>query len=225
MALGNPRSARRTQEGTAVMHEGGESDSLIVPEKQPNNMEAWTLMGGYGDPYTGTQVETPETAKGEPKVLCRGDDEMAEVVEGRGLAKGSLGGCNRDRTQCRDALQQALDWVRQAAREVRLLLTALWHQVYDIDRLREAYYSVNRRAAPGVDGETWAAYGGDLEANLRDLSGRLKRGGYHAQPVERVYIPKPDGRERPIGIPTLEDKIVQRATVGRCSMRSTKWTF
>lgn len=195
------------------MHEGGESDSLIVPEKQPNNMEAWTLMGGYGDPHTGTQVETPETAKGEPKVLCRGDDEMAEVVEGRGLAKGNLGGCNRDRTQCRDTLQQALDWVRQAAREVRLLLTALWHQVYDIDRLREAYYSVNRRAAPGVDGETWAAYGGDLEANLRDLSGRLKRGGYHAQPVERVYIPKPDGRERPIGIPTLEDKIVQRATV------------
>jgi len=64
-----------------------------------------------------------------------------------------------------------------------------------------------------VDGETWAAYGGDLEANLRDLSGRLKRGGYRAQPVERVYIPKPDGRERPIGIPRLADKIVQRATV------------
>jgi group II intron reverse transcriptase/maturase len=93
------------------------------------------------------------------------------------------------------------------------LLTALWHHVYDIDRLREAYYGVNRRAVPGVDGETWASYGGDLEANLRDLSGRLERGGYHAQPVQRVYIPKPDGRERPIGIPTLEDKIVQRATV------------
>ena len=170
-------------------------------------------MVGYGEPYTGTQVETPETAKGEPKVLGLGHDEMAEVVEGRGLAKGNLGGCNRDRTQCRDTLQQALDRVRQAARRVRLLLTALWHHVYDIDRLREAYYSVNRRAAPGVDGETWAAYGGDLEANLRDLSGRLERGGYHAQPVERVYIPKPDGRERPIGIPTLEDKIVQRATV------------
>ena len=171
------------------------------------------MIVGYGDPYTGTQVETPETAKGEPKVLGLGHAEMAEVVEGRGLAKGNPGGCNRDRTQCRDTLQQALDWVRQAARRVRFLLTALWHHVYDIDRLREAYYSVNRRAAPGVDGETWAAYGRDLEANLRDLSGRLDRGGYHAQPVERVYIPKPDGRERPIGIPTLEDKIVQRATV------------
>jgi retron-type reverse transcriptase len=171
------------------------------------------MMVGYGEPYTGTQVETPDTAKGEPKVGIQGYAEAAEVVEGRGLAKGNLGGCNRDRTQCRDTLQQALDRVRQAARRVRLLLTALWHHVYDIDRLREAYYSVNRRAAPGVDGEMWAAYGGDLEANLRDLSGRLERGGYHAQPVERVYIPKPDGRERPIGIPTLEDKIVQRATV------------
>jgi RNA-directed DNA polymerase len=171
------------------------------------------MMVGYGEPYPGTQVETPDTAKGEPKVGIQGYAEAAEVVEGRGLAKGNLGGCNRDRTQCRDTLQQALDRVRQVARRVRLLLTALWHHVYDIDRLQEAYYSVNRRAAPGVDGETWAAYGGNLEANLRDLSGRLERGGYHAQPVERVYIPKPDGRERPIGIPTLEDKIVQRATV------------
>jgi RNA-directed DNA polymerase len=80
-------------------------------------------------------------------------------------------------------------------------------------RLREAYDGLNRDAAPGVDGQTWAAYGENLEANLRDLSDRLKRGGYHARPVERVYIPKPDGRQRPIGIPTLEDKIVQRATV------------
>ena len=72
---------------------------------------------------------------------------------------------------------------------------------------------LNRDAAPGVDGQTWAAYGENLEANLRDLSDRLKRGGYHARPVERVYIPKPDGRQRPIGIPTLENKIVQRATV------------
>ena len=92
-------------------------------------------------------------------------------------------------------------------------LTALWHHVYDIDRLREAYYGLNREAAPGVDGQTWAAYGEHLEANLRELADRLKRGAYHASPVERVYIPKADGRQRPIGKPTLEDKIVQRATV------------
>jgi group II intron reverse transcriptase/maturase len=92
-------------------------------------------------------------------------------------------------------------------------LTALWHHVYEVDRLREAYAGLNRDAAPGVDGQTWTAYGADLEANLRDLSDRLKRGAYHAPPVARVYIPKPDGRQRPIGKPTLEDKIVQRAMV------------
>lgn len=140
--------------------------------------------------------------------------DTAEVVEGRELAKGKAVEQNRGRTQRRDTLSRALDRIRQAARRDRAMrLTALWHHVYDIDRLREAYNGLNRDAAPGVDGRTWAAYGKDLEANLRDLSDRLKRGAYHAPPVARVYIPKPDGRQRPIGMPTLEDKIVQRATV------------
>ena len=91
--------------------------------------------------------------------------------------------------------------------------TTLWHHVYDVDRLREAYFSLKRHAAPGVDRETWESYGEDLEASLRDLSGRLRRGAYRAKPVLRVHIPKADGRQRPIGIPVLEDKIVQRATV------------
>jgi RNA-directed DNA polymerase len=140
--------------------------------------------------------------------------ETAEVVEGRELAKGKAVEPNRVRTQGRSALPRALDRIRAAARKDRTMrLTALWHHVYAIDRLREAYHSLNRDAAPGVDGQTWAAYGDNLEANLGDLSDRLKRGTYHASPVGRVYIPKPDGRQRPIGIPTLEDKIVQRATV------------
>jgi group II intron reverse transcriptase/maturase len=92
-------------------------------------------------------------------------------------------------------------------------LTALGHPVYDVTRRREAYYGLNREAAPGVDGQTWAAYGENLAAPLGALSERLQRGAYHARPVERVSIPKPDGRQRPSGIPTLEDKIVQRATV------------
>jgi len=108
--------------GTAVMHEGGESDSSIVPQKRPNNVESWTMIEDDGKPYTGTQVETPETAKGEPKVLSHGQDEAAEVVEGRGLAKGNLEGCDRDRTLCRGALQQALDRVRQAARRAKASL-------------------------------------------------------------------------------------------------------
>ena len=91
--------------------------------------------------------------------------------------------------------------------------TTLWHHVYNIERLREAYLGLKRQSAPGVDGETWASYGEDLESNLKDLSGRLQRGAYRAKPVRRVYIAKADGRQRPIGVPALEDKIVQRATV------------
>lgn len=85
--------------------------------------------------------------------------------------------------------------------------------MYGIDRLREAYLGLARQAAPGEDRQTWQDYGKNQEANLRDLSERLKRGTYRARPVKRVYIPKADGRQRPIGIPNLEDKIVQRATV------------
>ena len=112
-------------------------------------------------------------------------------------------------------LQSSLERIRQAARQDKgLRFTALWHHVYDTDRLREAYFSLKQKAAPGVDGETWEHYGADLERNLKCLSERLKRGAYQAKPVRRVYIPKPDGRQRPLGVPTLEDKLVQRATTG-----------
>jgi len=113
-----------------------------------------------------------------------------------------------------EGLQNALDRIRQAARRDRKLkFTSLWHHVYEIDRLREAYLGLKRQAAPGEDGRTWHDYGKNLEENLRDLSQRLIRGTYHARPVLRGYIPKEDGRQRPIGVPVLEDKIVQRATV------------
>lgn len=138
----------------------------------------------------------------------------AERVEGRGLAKGNPSGGHRGRTQDRGDLQTALERVRQAARKDKeLRFTTLWHHVYNEGRLREAYRNINRTGAPGVDGETWEHYGENLEENLRELSGRLQRGAYRARPVRRVYIPKPDGRQRPIGVPTLEDKIVQRAAV------------
>lgn len=137
----------------------------------------------------------------------------AEVVEGRELAKGNAGQHHRVRTQCRAALSRALDRVRQAAKESGKRLTALWHHVYTSDRRREAYYRLNHDAAPGGDGQTWAAYGEQLDTRLRELSDRLQRGAYQAPPVARVYIPQADGRQRPLGKPTLEDKIVQRATV------------
>jgi RNA-directed DNA polymerase len=93
-----------------------------------------------------------------------------------------------------------------------LAMTALWHHVYNVDHLRKTYYSFERSAAPGIDGETWAIYGQNLEENLLDLSGRLQRGAYRAKPVKRSYIPKPDGRQRPLGVTVLEDKIAQRST-------------
>ena len=96
---------------------------------------------------------------------------------------------------------------------VLLRFTALLHHVYNPEMLREAYFRLKREAAPGVDRVTWRQCGKELAGNLRDLSGRLKRGAYRAKPVRRVFIPKSDGRQRPLGVTALEDKIVQRATV------------
>jgi retron-type reverse transcriptase len=115
---------------------------------------------------------------------------------------------------CSDGLPNALERIRHAAcRDKRLRFTTLWHHVYNIGHLRKGYFSLKRNAAPGVDGETWRHYGENLEENLRDLSGRLKRGAYRAKPVKRAFAPKPDGRQRPLGVTALEDKIVQRTMV------------
>jgi RNA-directed DNA polymerase len=138
----------------------------------------------------------------------------AEGMEGRGLAKGNPSQQNAPRTPSReDGALSALERVRRAAeRDKQVRFTALLHHVYAIDHLRAAYYALKRDAAPGIDGETWRHYGEALAENLRDLSGRLARGAYRAKPVKRTYIAKADGRQRPLGIPTLEDKVVQRAT-------------
>lgn len=144
----------------------------------------------------------------------RAGQPAAEVMEGRGLAKGNLREQNAPRAQDRQGAPSALERVRQAARRDRKLrFTTLLHHVYDVDGLREAYFRLKRDAAPGVDGRTWRQYGEALEEKLHDLSVRLKRGAYRAKPVRRAYIPKADGRQRPLGVTALEDKIVQRATV------------
>lgn len=111
-------------------------------------------------------------------------------------------------------LPNAMERIRHVAcRDKGLQFTTLWHHVYNIDHLRKGYFSLKRNAAPGVDGETWRHYGVNLEENLRDLAGRLKRGAYRAKPVKRAFIAKHDGRQRPLGVTVLEDKIVQRTTV------------
>jgi RNA-directed DNA polymerase len=139
---------------------------------------------------------------------------VAEGMEGRGLAKGNLPQQNASRTPSRKDALSALERVRQEAeKDKKLRFTALLHHIYYLDTLRMAYFRLKREAAPGVDGETWRHYGEQLERNLQDLSERLKRRVYRAKPVRRVYIPKADGRQRPLGVPALEDKIVQRAAV------------
>jgi RNA-directed DNA polymerase len=136
-----------------------------------------------------------------------------EVMEGRGSTKGNAGEQNMSRTQSRIDMRHALDRVREAARrDKKTKFTALFHHV-TVERLEAAYYALRRRAAAGVDGVTWQQYGRQLGDNLRDLHARLHRGAYRAKPTRRTYIPKPDGGQRPLGIATLEDKIVQRAVV------------
>ena len=172
----------------------GKSDRPVVPEKSPNKA-------------------------GRP---------VAEEMEGSGLAKGNSLEQNASRTPSRgkgipgdrsSSLESldapsALQRVRQAAKQDKTMrFTALLHHIYNPEMLRAAYLGLKREAAAGVDGETWRHYGEALEENLQDLSHRLKRGAYRAKPVRRVFIPKADGRQRPLGVPALEDKIVQRAAV------------
>lgn len=196
------------------MNERRKSDGSVVPGKLSNKEGSRRGASGYGEPYTGTKAETPDTDKGAPTGLMRRTAPTAEAVEGRGPTKGNSDQTNRSRTQGRTDLSQRLARVREVAqRDKGERFTALLHHVYDIERLRGAYLGIERGSAPGVDGVTWQEYGRNLEENLRALSERLKRGSYRAQSVRRVYIPKADGRMRPLGVPALEDKIVQRSTV------------
>jgi RNA-directed DNA polymerase len=139
---------------------------------------------------------------------------MAERVERRGLAKGKPPGQNTNRAQDREVVQSALVRIRQAAvKDKQAKFTSLMHHIYNLSMLREAYFALKRDAAPGVDGETWRQYRENLESNLADLSARLRRGAYRAKPVRRAFLTKDDGRQRPLGVTALEDKIAQRATV------------
>jgi RNA-directed DNA polymerase len=161
----------------------GKSDRGVVPKKLPNK------------------------AAGEAPAA-------AEVVEGRLRAKGNAVAARMSRRTSRVYdVGTALDGIRQTAKGRRdARFTGLLHHIYAVERLEQAYLAVKRDAAAGVDGQTWQSYGQALEANLLDLSDRLARGGYRPQPVKRVYIDKADGSKRPLGVPALEDKIVQRAS-------------
>src|SRR5215469_7893304 len=153
------------------MNGDGQSDSPVVPAKPANK----PARGGAAHTRAG-----------------------AESAEERGLAKGNTESAARSGRRAGTRAPRALDRVRQVAeRDKDVRFTALLHHV-DIESLRAAYLALKRQAAPGVDGVTWEAYGQSLEENLRDLLDRLHRGAYRAKPSRRVFIPKADGRQRPL---------------------------
>jgi RNA-directed DNA polymerase len=153
------------------------------------------MMHGHG------QSDSPVVPSKFPN---KAGPPAAEGMEGRGLAKGNPSQQTAPRAQDRVGAPSALERVRQVAEQDRQVrFTTLLHHVYNVEHLRAAYHALKRDAAPGIDGETWEHYGQALEENLADLSGRLKRGAYRARPVKRTYIPKADGRLRPLGIPTI----------------------
>ena len=171
-----------------------------------------------GDPVSGPPRVRDENRKGKSSMNAGGksDDLIVperaandsatapeEQPEERRSAKGNLQERNTDRTQSRAAVPNALERIREAAcKDRKLRFTALWHHVYDVERLRTAFFELRPRAAVGVDGMSWSEYEAGLEERLADLSARLKRGAYRALPVRRVEISKPTGGTRPLGIPT-----------------------
>jgi RNA-directed DNA polymerase len=165
-----------------MSHRRGKSDRGVIPKKLPNKAAGATPAA-------------------------------AEAVEERLRAEGNAVQQRMSRRSRRVYdMQTALEGIRQTARGRRKAkFTTLMHHIYQVERLEAAYYALKRDAAAGVDGQTWHSYGSNLQANLRDLSDRLGRGGYRPQPVKRAYIDKADGSKRPLGVPALEDKIVQRA--------------
>jgi RNA-directed DNA polymerase len=156
------------------------------------------------------QSDSPVVPSKSPNNAARA---VAEAAEGSGLAKGNATSKTRPGCKAGVSVPSALDRVRRVAQQDKdARFVSLLHHV-DVDRLRAAYWALEPKAAPGVDGVMWEDYGQNLEGNLRDLHDRVHRGAYRARPSRRVYIPKPDGRQRPLGIASLEDKILQRAVV------------
>src|SRR6202140_2710140 len=155
--------------------------------------------------------------KSDPAIVAKkpsnnAGQPAAERVERRAGTEGSAGQQSTRRAQNRESVSQALERVRQAAQQRRKeRFTALFHHLNSA-MLRTAFFALKRDAAAGVDGVTWQDYEADLDRRIEDLSDRVHRGAYRAQPSRRRYIPKPDGRLRPLAVAALEDKVVQRAT-------------
>src|SRR5579862_7716819 len=176
-----------------MMHGHEKSDPAIVATK-PANKADWTAPQG-----------------------CAAQPNAAEPGERRAGTKGNADPQSTRRTQCRESVSQALERIRKVARERKQeKFTALFHHI-TVELLEDSFFELQENAAPGVDRLTWRTYEADLDRNLTDLHERVHRGAYRALPSRRVYIPKPDGRQRPIAVAALEDKIVQRAVAALLS--------
>ena len=200
-----------------------QSETPGMPGNSMRENRETPLASGSGTPdrlEKATSYKTSRHAGGESdeqvvpaKRPNKGEQFLAEGVEGSCSTKGNTAETHTLRAQGREGVSQGLQGVREAARrDKKQRFTALLHHV-TVDLLRDSYFTLKRKAAPGVDGVTWQQYGEELEERLPDLHDRIHRGAYRAQPSRRTYIPKADGRQRPLGIAALEDKIVQQAVV------------
>jgi RNA-directed DNA polymerase len=163
------------------------------------------MMNGRGKSDSAIVAERPTNEVGQP---AEEPEERRAETEGNAVQQSTR------RAQNRESVSQALDRIRQVARQRRKeKFTALLHHISP-EHLEAAFFELKENAAPGVDGLTWRAYEEGLDAKILDLHSRLHKGAYRALPSRRIYIPKPDGRQRPLAVAALEDKIVQRATIG-----------
>src|ERR1700730_6216098 len=190
------------------MHENRETSEM--PEANIRNRPA-----GEGQGRTARMHVFEESDSGTVPMnhLNKNGKPLTESEEGRPLVKENTHQSSTHSTQSEVRVSQGLAGVRKAAKERKgMKFTALLHHL-TVGLLREGFYALKRKAAPGVDGVTWEEYESGLEGRLADLHSRVHRGAYRAQPSRRVYIPKADGRQRPLGIAALEDKVVQHAVV------------
>src|SRR5437762_284325 len=178
----------------------------------------WSDDQGRSAKATNQTADTHVPEKSDCAVLPvnqpnKGGQSSAEAGEGRAQTKENIVQSHMHPTQSGKRMSQGLDGVRKVAKERKQeRFTALLHHL-NVDLLRDSFYALQRKASPGVDGVTWQEYETGLEDRLVDLHSRVHRGAYRAKPSRRVFIPKADGRQRPLGIAALEDKIVQQAVV------------
>src|SRR5712692_7298372 len=189
------------------MHENREISSTPWSDDQGRSAKATSRTA---DMYVPEKSDCAVLPVNQPN---KGGQLSAEAGEGRAQTRENIAQSHMHPTQNGKRMSQGLDGVRQAARARKQeRFTALLHHL-TVNLLRDSFYALKRQAAPGVDGVTWQEYEAGLEGRLADLHNRVQRGAYQAQPSRRVYIPKADGRQRPLGVAALEDKIVQQAVV------------